>query len=100
MLDTFTLDTFAPHCGDRFTAGIGDETILALTLDQATPLGAGTAPPETTRAPFSLVFLGPSTPILPQQIYRLTHAAIGTFELFLVPIGRAQAGIRYEAIFT
>jgi hypothetical protein len=100
MLETFTLDTFAPHRGEQFAAGVGDATILALTLEQATPLGAGTALPEATRAPFSLVFLGPPTPILPQQIYRLTHEALGAFELFLVPIGRAQAGIRYEAVFT
>lgn len=100
MLETFTIDTFAPHLGDRFTTGDGDEALLTLTLEGATPLGSGTAAPNTTRAPFSLVFLGPPTPILPQQIYRLSHETIGTFDLFLVPIGRAAGGIRYEAIFT
>ena len=100
MLETFTVDTFMPYLGEDFGAGVGGETTLTLTLEQATPLGAATAPPEARRAPFSLVFLGPPTPILPQQIYRLTHQTIGTFELFLVPIGRTQPGIRYEAIFT
>jgi hypothetical protein len=30
----------------------------------------------------------------------MEHAAIGTFELFLVPIGPDREGMRYEAIFT
>jgi hypothetical protein len=52
------------------------------------------------RAPFSIVFRGPATPILPQRIYRLEHPAIGSFDLFLVPIGPDERGLRYEAIFT
>jgi uncharacterized protein DUF6916 len=30
----------------------------------------------------------------------MTHPAIGTFELFLVPIGLDEKGLRCEAIFT
>jgi hypothetical protein len=48
------------------------------------------------RAPFSLVFRGGPTPPLPQRIYRVEHAALGTIEIFLVPI----AADRYEAVFT
>jgi len=30
----------------------------------------------------------------------MEHPGIGTFELFLVPIGPDEKGLRYEAIFT
>jgi hypothetical protein len=33
---------------------------------------------------------------LPQRIFRLEHAELGAFELFLVPIGPGE----YEAVFT
>jgi hypothetical protein len=51
------------------------------------------------RAPFSAVFLGPAEPVLPQQIYRLENATLGCLEIFLVPIGRDERGVRYEAVF-
>jgi hypothetical protein len=48
------------------------------------------------RAPFSLEFAGGPSPPLPQRIYRVEHDALGTLEIFLVPI----ASDRYEAVFT
>lgn len=48
---------------------------------------------------FSLVFRGPSHPLLPQGIYQLQHDAIGTFDLFIVPIRQDQDGLYYEACF-
>ena len=53
-----------------------------------------------TRAPFALHFRAPSGVVVPQRIYTLEHAALGAFELFIVPISRDQRGSRYEAIFT
>jgi hypothetical protein len=50
--------------------------------------------------PFAIVFLGPPSPILPQRIYRFEHDGIGAIEIFIVPIGRDDDGVRYEAIFT
>jgi hypothetical protein len=46
------------------------------------------------------VFRGPKKPELPQKIYKLEHDKLGTFELFLVPIGLDKEGMRYQAIFT
>jgi hypothetical protein len=59
-----------------------------------------TSSPTGGRAPFSIVFRGPLDAVLPQCIYQLEHAAIGTFDLFLVPIGPDGEGMRYEAVFT
>jgi hypothetical protein len=50
--------------------------------------------------PFSVVFRGPGEPLLRQRIYRVEHPALGALELFLVPIGRDDAGVSYEAVFT
>jgi hypothetical protein len=55
---------------------------------------------EEGRLPFSIVFLGPLEPVLPQRIYRFEHEALGTFELFIVPIGPDESGMRYEAVFS
>jgi hypothetical protein len=52
------------------------------------------------RTPFSLIFRGPPAVLLPQRIYRLEHATLGAFELFIVPLGPDAQGLRYEAIFT
>jgi hypothetical protein len=73
--------------------------VLVETADLSTGGGQGVAG-SRRRAPFSTVFRGPATPILPQRIYRLQHPEIGGFELFLVPIGPDERGMRYEAIFT
>ena len=55
--------------------------------------------PGTRRQPFSLLFLGPADPVLPQRIYRLEHDVLGLLEIFLVPIGRDEDGTTYEAVF-
>jgi len=48
---------------------------------------------------YSLTFLAPAPDVLPQAIYHLEHAALGSMDVFLVPIGRSAEGVRYEAIF-
>ena len=48
---------------------------------------------------FSLVFTGPGPGVLPQRIYSFEHAQMGRFELFIVPIGRDEHGVQYEAVF-
>jgi hypothetical protein len=60
----------------------------------------GQAESEHDRAPFSIVFRGPPGVLLPQRIYRPMHDGIGAFDLFPVPIGPDDAGMRYEAVFT
>jgi hypothetical protein len=100
MLESFTAATFEPHRGEPFSVRATEQIALALTLSEVTPLGPAPAGAEgPRRAPFSLMFHGPQTPILPQRIYRVEHEAIGTFDLFLVPLGPDPVGMRYEAIF-
>jgi len=56
--------------------------------------------PNGRREPFSLHFRGPRSPFAPQGTRRLEHDALGTLELFLVPLGPDAGGMRYEAVFT
>ena len=48
---------------------------------------------------FSAIFRGPLNAPQAQGIYQLEHAQLGTFGIFLVPVGRDQKGIEYEALF-
>ena len=49
---------------------------------------------------FSLIFAAPRGPWLPQAIYPMRHAALGTMEIFLVPIGSLGEANGYQAVFT
>ena len=37
---------------------------------------------------------------MPQLIYSLEHATLGTLEVFLVPVGPDAVGMRYDAVFS
>jgi Domain of unknown function (DUF6916) len=93
VLEDWTVATFQPLLGDAFA--VDAEPALELRLAEATAHDR----PGAARAPFSLVFTGPPEPVLPQGIRRLEHPSLGAFELFLVPIGRDEGGVRYEAVF-
>ena len=50
--------------------------------------------------PFSLLFVGPSSPVFSQQVFPLNHSQLGDTDIFLVPIGESDDGVEYEAVFT
>jgi hypothetical protein len=96
VLERLTAADFAPHLGDRFRMHADDATVLdaeLIDVEEAEATDGG-------RTPFSLVFRGPLEPLLPQQIYRFEHDALGPFEVFIVPIGADDDGVRYEVVFT
>jgi hypothetical protein len=49
---------------------------------------------------FSLFFVAPKGPFVPQATYPVEHPALGTMEIFIVPIGPLDGGNGYEAVFT
>jgi Domain of unknown function (DUF6916) len=110
MLDKLTSADFAPHLHTTFHLSLGpwDQphdpaahgAPLPLELIEVVDLGADSAVAPAQRRPFSLIFHHPGSSYLPQRIYTLEHAALGRLELFLVPIGPDQGGMRYQAIFT
>jgi hypothetical protein len=68
---------------------------LKLKLVEVEELGQG-----LSRRAFSLRFVGPPQPSLPQAIYRLDNPTLGVLEIFLVPLGPHDGAMRYEAVFT
>jgi hypothetical protein len=103
MLERFTVDTFAPLTGETFRLHLQGAEPLEMVLAGVTEIpGSGWRPEDVAehRRPFSLAFLGPPTLVLPQAIYRFEHESMGTFEIFIVPIGRTAQGVSYEAVFS
>lgn len=49
---------------------------------------------------FSLEFLGPSAPRLPDQSYRARHAELGEFVIFIAAFAQSPEGIAYAANFS
>jgi hypothetical protein len=97
-LDDLTIDDFRDRVGETFSATADGGRTLMLTLDQvdALPRPIG----DKGRAPFSLEFHDAATDHVPQQTVAVEHADLGSFDLFVVPLGPGAHGMRYEAIFT
>jgi hypothetical protein len=94
MLDALTKESFLPRLNQPFRLTSMEPPIELRLIEVEARWGKG-----PTREPFSLVFAGPATPVLPQSIYRLENDEMGALEIFLVPIGRDAGSTRYEAAF-
>lgn len=96
-----TFDLFEGRVGEQFVVSGDDVVAIPMELAEATEstLAGGAGPEGQPRLQFSLVFAGPLEPVLPQAIYDLEHDALGHLDLFLVPIGPSQGGMRYQASF-
>lgn len=90
-------EDFADKVGDDFVAVFDDGPSIAMSLAEAAPLASHGA--KLTRPPFSLVFVAAEPRVLPQRLYRLRHAALGDIDIFLVPVGKDERGICYQATF-
>jgi hypothetical protein len=88
-----TWDDFADAAGTTYAIEVGDDRV-DLTLDRLEQLPHS---PRATGA-FRLEFLGPLERVLPQAIYPFSLEG-EPVEIFIVPIAREAAGIRYEAVF-
>jgi len=98
MLDKLTLEDFEPHLGEVFYIQAAGMESLEAELVEASALAAG---PIGGRQPFSIVLrTGQQDSYLAQAIYRVGQEALGTLDLFLVPLGPDGQGMRYEAVFT
>jgi hypothetical protein len=91
----FTRSQFDPHEHSFFAVQTEDVWPVELELIEVTD----TTPKDFDGEQFSLVFRGPHEPALGQRIFKLEHNALGSIELFLVPIGAPEKGRLYEAYF-
>src|SRR5215211_6367812 len=81
-LEDLGLESFQACLGSVFRASGGGDHEMPLALIEATDLGS-----SEQHERFSLVFRGPRLAEM-QGTWRLSHASLGTFELFLVAIGK------------
>lgn len=95
-LATSTLETFLPCLGQTFEAVFTDGRI-PFKLAEASALGKARTPDG--RPPFSLLFHGEPKLRLPQRVYRLENATLGTMEIFLVQISDTPSVSCFQAIF-
>jgi hypothetical protein len=97
MLEKLTLTDFEALIGEPFELERDGEVAPARLLEAR---GGGPGP-AGFRAPFSLVILA-EMPAghWPQGTYRLSHEKLGNMDLFMVPIGPGEQGMRYEISFS
>lgn len=101
---SFTNGTFEPYVGDIFQAPNARGELVAMKLLSVSvyKVRANTRI-STAKAPqpysFSLTFRAESR--LPQftSIHRVSHPALGTFDLFLTPNQAEDGSLLYEAVF-
>ena len=95
MANELSAKVFSEHLGSAFTVTAVLPETLILELYDVT---------ENTMSPaleqFSLLFRGPVSPVMQQCTAKLEHDKLGSLELFLVPIGPDEKGMRYQAVFS
>lgn len=93
-MDQLTHSTFAQLLNTSFQFQIAPEHTVAMELIEASDVRS-----SGQYEAFSIVFRGPSSIPLRQRIYSVDHDAIGSFDLFIVPINHDHDGFYYEACF-
>jgi hypothetical protein len=93
------LEDFAAQLDSHFGVDLTDGTVYPLKLTEASAYARASAPAGFRAKPFQLKFRGPGPGYLPQQIHLLHHPALGSHEIFLVPIGQDADGFLYRAVF-
>ena len=96
MSSILTEAEFSKHVNTKFR--VAGEQPLDLELETVKGY-LGKAHEHEGMERFSAFFRGPREPLLRQAVYNLEHEGMGSFELFLVPIGQDEQGSRYEAVF-
>jgi uncharacterized protein DUF6916 len=90
----YVVETFAPHLHTLFQVEVAPATFLPFELVEVER-----GPTHPRAISFSLLFRGPADPVYAQRLYHMTHAALGDMDFFLVPLGRDEKGVSYQAVF-
>jgi len=90
--------TFLPHVSTVFRIFYPNSSkILTTTLVDVSDIGPVPDRPEAGRESFVLKFRSTET-LLRQNTYRIEHAVLGRFQLFLVPAGKNKQGSYCQAV--
>lgn len=97
-LHLLTAAHFQSLLGQIFRIAFTDEMVAPAELVGVTEL---TSYPGQERKPFSILLQTElRSNYYPQAIYTTEHTALGTLQLFLVPVGANGQGVQYEAVFS
>ncbi len=95
MTQELNAKIFSEQVGTSFSVSQGSAEPITLELYEVTESSTSPALEQ-----FALFFRGPVSPVMPQSTMRLEHATLGALDLFLVPIGPDDKGMRYQAVFS
>ena len=98
MAAALTEKEFSQHLNTKFRVNIELPVPIELELTEVKGYLPNANDPNGMER-FSCYFSGPSDYYLSQHVYPLDHERMGTFDVFLVPIGRDEKGFQYEAVF-
>ncbi len=95
-----TRETFAPYVNTTFTLDPGHTFPITITLIAVKDLRSELELKQNLpgRECFSLTFRAPEEDLPRQGTYRMRHDALGTFDLFVVPMTDSEGQRFFEAI--
>jgi hypothetical protein len=84
-----------------WTATKAGQTVgLLLVTAKLSPASGAAVAPDARKEKFSLLFAGPLRSPISPNTQRFEHDELGKFEMFIGPVGRAEADLcYYEAVF-
>ena len=99
-VDELSRMAFSGVVGSDFEVQVGALQTSTVKLTSVTDLvlPAGAPAPAPGKEGFALLFTGISKHGFGQGTYILDHPALGSFALFLVPVGPVGASTSYEAV--
>lgn len=98
MYPTLSRQRFADYLGTEFTVVVGGNQRVSLTLVEVKPLGTRETGALSIES-YSLLFEGPTAPMLPQSSFQFVHPYLGELVIFIIPLGPRSGIMRYEAVF-
>jgi hypothetical protein len=93
---TASPETFIPHIGTTFALAASSGRGLVATLTEVEAPASPAAGPTS----FSLSFEAAARHPLAQGTYAVRHPWLGSFDLFVVPVGRPGPGRSYQAVIS
>jgi hypothetical protein len=94
MANELSYETFARILNTTFRIHVGESQTIDAVLAEISEHMI-----SARQERFSIVFRAPTQPLLPQGLRHFEHDEIGSFDLFIVPIGRDEHSVQYEAVF-
>ncbi len=91
---------FEAKLGKTFTARLFDGKTQDLELISVEPLNKAQGVDNAREEPFSLIFLGPDSNVLPDNSYPMSIDKQDEQSIFISAHKQDQRGVHYDAVFT